>query len=55
MDGKNENILKAIDLLVEVKKNTTDETLRSATEEELIKYIDLLEEIKGKINYLTKK
>lgn len=52
MDEKDIKLLEAIEKLIEVKKNTTDETLMEASKEELIKYMDLLEEIKSKINIM---
>ena len=48
----NQKILKALKLLIEARKVTTDEVLHEATKEELQKYIEISEEIEAKISML---
>jgi hypothetical protein len=46
---ENERFLKALKSLIELKEATTDEILKSASKEELEKYISLSEEIEAKL------
>lgn len=52
MENTNEDFLKAMKLLLEARELTTDEVLKSATKEELERYIELSEEIEAKIKLL---
>ncbi len=49
---KQQELLKAIKLLINAKENTTEEVLKNATKEELEQYIELTEEIQAKLSML---
>ena len=52
MEETNEELLKAVQKLLEIKEKTTDEVFQNATKEELERYIDLSEQINAKLKVL---